>query len=402
MTAQAIGYRRPTSSQTSFPINTYDALYELTTVTQGPNTTESYSFDAVGNRLSSLNVPSYTYNSSNELTAQTGVTYAYDNNGNLISKTGGTTYSWDFENRLTRVILPGNSQINFKYDPMGRRIQKSSSAGTVNYIYDQTNVLEEVDTAGTLVTRYTQNLGIDERLVTLKSGTASYYEADALGSVTTLSNSSGALAKTYSYDSFGRLLSSSGTIANPYGFSGRKLDSETGLMYYRARYYDPVVGRFIAEDPIGFKGGFNFYEYTGNNVTNAIDPMGLEWWYSQATGQVSHFDPETGFTFVATGYAGHMHGLNNPSLQGTLNIGPIPVGNYTIAPQRDNVTTNRTILPASMRLIPDPKNWMFGRAGFLIHGGDMEKRTSSNGCIILPLEIRNLIGNSNDKILIVY
>jgi len=96
-------------------------------VTQGPNTTESYSFDAVGNRLSSLNVPSYTYNSSNELTAQTGVPM-YDNSGNLISKTdssGTTTYSWDFENRVT---LPGGSQVNFKYDPMGRRIQKSSSS----------------------------------------------------------------------------------------------------------------------------------------------------------------------------------------------------------------------------------------------------------------------------------
>ena len=105
---------------------------------------------------------------------------------------------------------------------------------------------------------------------------------------------------------------------------------------------------------------------------------------------------------MATGYAGHIHGLNNPSLQETPNIGPIPVGRYTIGAQRDNVTTNRTSLPASMRLIPDPSNWMFGRSRFLIHGGDMEKRTSSAGCIILPLEIRNLIGNSNDRILIVY
>src|SRR5947207_1013822 len=198
-----------------------------------------------------------------------------ENNGNLISKTGGTTYSWDFENRLTRVAPSGGSQVNFKYDPMGRRIQKSSSSGTVNYIYDHAYVLEEVDTAGTLVTRYTQNLGIDERLVTLKSGTASYYEADGLGTITSLSNSSGALAKTYIYDSFGRLFSSSGPASNPYGFTGRELDSETGLQYYRARYYDPAIGRFLSEDPIRFQAGMNFYAYVGNSPLNAIDPSGM-------------------------------------------------------------------------------------------------------------------------------
>jgi RHS repeat-associated protein len=256
---------------------TYDPLYELTAVTQGANTTESYTFDAVGNRLSSLSA-SYTYDISNELTAQTGVTYTHDNNGNLTSKTdasGMTSYSWDFENRLTRITLPGGAQVNFKYDPNGRRIQKSSSSGTTNYVYDHANVLEEVDATGTLVTRYTQNLGTDEPLVTLKSGTTSYYEADALGTVTSLSNSSGALAKTYVYDSFGKLLSSSGTIANPYGFTGRELDSETGLMYYRARYYDPQIGRFISEDPIGFAGDTNFYLYVENDPENLTDLSGL-------------------------------------------------------------------------------------------------------------------------------
>ena len=256
----------------------YDPVYELTSVTQGANTVESYSFDAAGNRLSSLGVASYTYNASNQLTSQPGVTYTYDANGNLASKTdatGTTTYSWDFENRLTRVAPPGGAQVNFKYDPMGRRIQKSSSSGTVNYVYDGANILEEVDTAGNLVTRYTQGSGVDEPLAMLKSGTTSYYEADGLGSVSSLSNSSGALASTYVYDSFGRLLASSGTITNPYRFTGRELDSETGVYYYRARYYDPSLGRFISEDPIQFDGGTNFYAYAGNDPLNLIDPTGL-------------------------------------------------------------------------------------------------------------------------------
>jgi RHS repeat-associated protein len=274
-TYDAAGNRLSRADQLTqiFSNYTYDPLYELTGVTQGANTTESYTFDAVGNRLTSLTA-SYTYDISNELTAQTGVTYTHDNNGNLTAA-GTTTYAWDFENRLTQVTVPGNAQVNFKYDPMGRRIQKTSSSGTTNYVYDHANVLEEVDTTGTLVTRYTQNLGIDEPLATLKSGTTSYYEADALGTVTSLSNSSGALAKTYVYDSFGKVLSSSGTITNPYGFTGRELDSETGLMYYRARYYDPAVGRFLNEDPEKFLGGINLYTYVLNNPLNLTDPSGF-------------------------------------------------------------------------------------------------------------------------------
>ncbi len=222
--------------------------------------------------------PSYSYNGSNELTSQPGVTYTYDGNGNLASKTdstGTTSYSWDFENRLTRVTLPGGSQVNFKYDPMGRRIQKTSSSGTVNYLYDGANVLEEVDASGNLVARYTQGLGIDEPLAMLRSGTTSYYEADGLGSITSLSNSSGALANTYTYDSFGKLTASSGTVTNPYRFTGREFDSETGIYNYRARYYDFQIGRFISEDPLHFKGGINFYAYAGNAPSKLTDPFGL-------------------------------------------------------------------------------------------------------------------------------
>src|SRR5204863_4706611 len=100
---------------------TYDALYQLTGVAQGTTTTESYSYDAVGNRLSSLGVSPYSYNSSNQLTSLPGVTYTYDNNGNTKTKvdaTGTTTYTWDFENRLTQVVLPGTGgTVTFKYDP---------------------------------------------------------------------------------------------------------------------------------------------------------------------------------------------------------------------------------------------------------------------------------------------
>ena len=87
-------------------------------------------------------------------------------------------------------------------------------------------------------------------------------------------NSAGALANTYSYDSYGKLLASSGTLANPFQYTGREFDSETGLRYHRARYYDWAIGRFLNEDPIGLRGGINFYAYVVNNPVNFVDPSG--------------------------------------------------------------------------------------------------------------------------------
>ncbi len=260
----------------------YDPLYQLTGVTQGPTTTESYTYDAVGNRLSSLGMSPYQYNSSNELTSTPTATYTYDKNGELKTKvdsTGTTTYNWDttYRNLLTSIVLPGTGgTVSFRYDPFGRRIQKSGPAGTTNYLYDGPNPLEEVDQNGNVLGRYAQGPGIDEPLSMVRAGTTSYYEADALGSVTSLSNSSGALANTYAYDSYGKQTGSTGTIVNPLQFTGREFDLETSIYEYRARYYDPNIGRFISEDPIGFAGGqADLYAYVYDSPTNMIDPIGL-------------------------------------------------------------------------------------------------------------------------------
>src|SRR5207253_5462043 len=164
----------------------YDNIYQLQTAKQGTTTKESYTYDLVSNRLSSLGVSPYAYNSSNELTSYPGVTYTYDNNGNMKTKvdsTGTTTYNWDFENRLTSVVLPGTGgTVSFKYDPFGRRIQKSSASATTNYLYDGPNVIEELDGAGNVLARYTHGTVVDEPLAELRSGTTSYYHADNLGS----------------------------------------------------------------------------------------------------------------------------------------------------------------------------------------------------------------------------
>lgn len=258
----------------------YDSIYQLLQVTQGAATTESYSYDLVGNRLSSVRASAYTYNASNELISTLGASYAYDPNGNTLSKTdadGTTTYAWDFENRLTSVSLPGSGgTVSFRYDPIGRRIQKVSSAGTSVFAYDGDNVIEELNSSGVAVARYTQGLGIDEPLAMLHGGATTYYEADGLDSVSSLTDSAGVLTGTYTYDSFGNLAGSMGSLTNPFRFTAREFDPETNLYSYRARYFDPTIGRFISEDPIRFRGGTNFYIYALNNPLTWVDPNGLD------------------------------------------------------------------------------------------------------------------------------
>jgi len=138
------------------------------------------------------------------------------------------------------------------------------------------------------VARYEQTQNIDEPLAMLRSAATSYYHADGLGSITSLSSSAGSIANTYTYDSFGKLTASTGSLVNPFRYTARESDTETALYYYRARYYDLQTGRFLAEDPLQFAGGgTDFYAYSFNNSANLSDPTGLapglldrllDWW----------------------------------------------------------------------------------------------------------------------------
>jgi len=265
---------QPSGSATNFG---YDNIYQLLSA-QGGSANESYTYDLVGNRLTST-AGSYGYNTSNELTSSPTATYTYDNNGSTLTKvdsTGTTSYAWDFENRLTSVTLPGSGgTVSFKYDPFGRRVQKSSSSGTTNFLYDGPNSLEEVDATGNMLARYIGTQNTDEPLAMLRSSTTSFYQSDGLGSVTSLSNGAGALAQTYSFDSFGKT-TPTGSVVNPFQYTAREFDSETGLYFNRARYLDPTTGRFLSEDPTGFKGSVNFYPYVANDPVNQTDPTGFD------------------------------------------------------------------------------------------------------------------------------
>jgi RHS repeat-associated protein len=126
-----------------------------------------------------------------------------------------------------------------------------------------------------VATTYLNDLGIDEHLRQTNNVTGvSYYLTDHLGTTAALTDTTGNILEQLAYDSFGN---SAGSARTRYGYTGRERDPDTGLMYYRARWNDPQLGRFISEDPIGFQGGdINLYAYVVNNPANFRDPTGLQ------------------------------------------------------------------------------------------------------------------------------
>ena len=267
----------------------YDALYRLTQAARGGVTTESYTYDSVGNRLSSLGSGPWTYSDRNELLSQNGTTYTYDAAGNLSQKTDGTdtwAYEWNAENQLTGVTKNGLEQARFAYDPLGRRVEKVAGGVTTVYTYDAEYVLREV--RGGSTSKYVHGLGIDEPLAWEDgSGVLAYYHADALGSIVKRTSQAGAVVHEHRYDAWGNI--ETGASEPGFAFTGREWEPETGLYYYRARYYDPKLGRFVSEDPIGFLADSNFYRYVYDNPVSYTDPLGLD--VQMCSRQMQHIPP---------------------------------------------------------------------------------------------------------------
>jgi len=218
---------------------------------------ESYTFHDVGNRTASHQGSSYSYQSFNRLVAANGASFGYDANGNLISKTdasGTWTFTWDYENRLKQASKANGVTVTYAYDVLGRRVQRTSSVGdTTKFVYDGADVIRDLDASGGTIADYLNGPGIDNKLRQTTSGAVSYFATDHLSSTRALTNASGILTSTLNYDSFGNVMG--GSEPSRYTYTGREANSDTGLMYYRTRWYDPQVGRFISEDPIGFDPG---------------------------------------------------------------------------------------------------------------------------------------------------
>jgi len=166
---------------------------------------------------------------------------------------------------------------SFVYDPFGRRAEKIIGGTTTQFLYDGLNPLQELNGASTpsVTANLLTGLNIDEYFTrTDASGTATFL-SDALGIAIGLTNSSGAVATSYTYDPFDNVTASGTGNANPYQFAGRENDG-TGLYFNRGRYYSPAFQRFVSQDPIGFAGGdANIYRYGFGAPTNYTDPLGF-------------------------------------------------------------------------------------------------------------------------------
>jgi RHS repeat-associated protein len=231
------------------------------------------------------------------MAAAGGITYTYDADGNVRQTGDGRQYCFDAENRLTKIIN-GMQTTTFKYDGLGRRIEKNENGAITKYIYSGENILEVYSGNNVYPSvRVVHGLGTDEPLVLDRDTTnppdgiideSLFYVVDHLGSVVKLIRIDGSgnpvEAQSYTYDSFGRIVQQTPVpgdpnyVNQPFSYTGREWDTVAGLYYYRARYYDPQVGRFLSEDPIGFDGGINFYTYVRNNPVNRTDPLGLYDW----------------------------------------------------------------------------------------------------------------------------
>jgi len=275
----------------------------------------SQAFDPIGNRLTaSVNAASasgfttaYTPNNLNQYTSiaqqgQTATQPAYDANGNLTSD-GSQTYAFDDDNRLTKVTRNGVDSVSV-YDALCRRVAYKKQRGATitaetRFIYDGWNPVAELDGNNIVTRRYTWGLGLGSwgldlcntpqcaggvggllAMTNVPSGTnaGSYiYNYDGNGDITSLvKEADQTLVARYAYGPFGETVSASGAMAssNPFQFSTKHMDAETGLLYYGYRYYQPSTGRWLSRDPLGERGGLNLYGYTENNPVNRTDPTG--------------------------------------------------------------------------------------------------------------------------------
>lgn len=281
----------------------YDSLYQLVNVWYGADETtpeaitsaasaQEYGLDLLGNRLFVLDdetETSYGPHDGSQLTnvmnryeSVEGEPLGYDLRGNTLTD-GQSVYTYDVLNRQTSVTN-SHGTTTYVYDGRGRRIAKIHDNQTTHYLYDsQYRIIEERDDNEDLVARYTYGQGMDEPLTMERDSQTYYYHRDALGSVTEVTDSSGEIVERYEYDVYGAFVIfdenedviAESAIGNPYLFTGREYDPESGNYYYRARIYSPALGRFLSQDPLGFDAGdYNLYRYVFNNPVNAIDPTG--------------------------------------------------------------------------------------------------------------------------------
>ena len=259
----------------------YDKLNRLTEAENPTLNDESYTYDAIGNRLTSAAVTgNWNYNLNNELLGFADTSFNFDDNGNMTRKTVGselTFYTYDVEDRLVKVEDSMVATVaEYYYDPFGRRLWKEVEGVRTYFVYSDEGLIAELDNTGNEIKSYgympDSQWGTDPLFVRM-AGQYYWYRNDAQGTPQKIVDTSGRVVWAAVYDSFGNCQVLVDEIINNLRFAGQYYDQETGLHYNLNRYYDPKLGRYLRTDPFG--DGLNLYSYCFSNPNSWIDPEGL-------------------------------------------------------------------------------------------------------------------------------
>ena len=302
------------SGSTTIADYAYDSGSRVTSITFGNGTTESYTYDDVGyvetitqnftgitddsvwtytrndtGQITNQSISnpdfrwipsflesetlSYSSNGLNQYTSIAGTTQGHDANGNL-TQDGVQTFVFNAAGQMTEAKSGGVTVGTYAYDPLGRRSEKTAGGINTEFLWSGSQVMADYDgDTGNLMRRYVYGLGIDDLVAIVDSSdNKSYVHKNASGSVVAVSDNNGDVVDKFTYGPFGEGASEA---ESPYKYTARRVDQESGLYYYRNRYYNAQTGRFISPDPLGYVDGMNMYAYVGNDPMNYRDPMGL-------------------------------------------------------------------------------------------------------------------------------
>ena len=271
---------------------TYDFVNRLKTVTY-PDKAVEYEYDLAGNRIQEVTTgaeasdKTFHYDAINRLEKITDTAsgaalsrYAYDPNGNTTEKTAGgvtTTFHFDIRDQLGEVRQGSSVLGRYGYDYDGRRILKIGDDGRRQYTYDQLSVITEADQVNATVSKY--DYGMDQlvRLDNRNEG-RSFFHLDFLGSTVGLTDAAGSARQSIFYDAWGNERDRVGASANRFTFTGQEIDRETGLYYFKARFYDAETGRFLSQDDVlgevSDPPDLHLYAYAQMNPLVFVDPTG--------------------------------------------------------------------------------------------------------------------------------